>query len=728
MSTRLKDWAKTTSSPTSPNDAFFAVDGSTDGSTRMLYSDLLTDVAAKYAAAPTAYNNATLHTDGLLKADQVRFSGLTFLGTSTVAALPNPNTIPAGNFYITTTSGVAYTKTFVAGESAISDGTNYSVGPNPTQVVANGGTGATTAAAARTNLDLYSTSDANARDLTKTPSNSLHFDGVNDRAGTADSALLSFNTSGATDLPFSGSAIIRVDDIAGQFQILGKEFGTSQMEYSFRVTATGFVMLVLRDISAAVYAIRTATSGALTEGKQYHVAFTYDGAGGASAMDSVNLYVNGALQTATSSNNANYVAMEDGTAGVTLGTYITGGIYGEGTISSCSIYNRELTAAEVLRLSINGNVPEVSDQWGNDTEILSNPGFEVWDSPSGAGTWNEGASITVAQDSTNKYSGSYACHYTSSGSGTTSGASHQLRQGDLVPVGQNYASVIVKNAAAGAFSIGVNNDRFLTFDGTSLTDTSSEVTSQYPGSSLNNYRLTDLGSGWFRIDLWFLIVSSAALDFVLGGTGQWYIDDASNKKSGAVLSLNPDNIVNSRWIDSSTNILDGTITGATAINNRAGSYIHSPSDAATDVVEDITAGASSTVLSRRYGNGLLKGGVHAQSLHGGSGYDQLLALPAIANAQSMALASPYILGGLPRGFVTFTNSSGSGLQMAIFALQGSNGAPVIVSDPFNTYSNAVATSGRINVFYDSSLGAIAIENLSGASISLTVRLSAHYLA
>jgi hypothetical protein len=66
--------------------------------------------------------------------------------------------------------------------------------------------------------------------------------------------------------------------------------------------------------------------------------------------------------------------------------------------------------------------------------------------------------------------------------------------------------------------------------------------------------------------------------------------------------------------------------------------------------------------------------------------------------------------------------------MAIFALQGSNGAPVIVSDPFNTYSNAVATSGRINVFYDSSLGAIAIENLSGASISLTVRLSAHYLA
>ena len=548
----------------------------------MAYSALVTDVAAKFEAAPTTYNNATLHTDGLLKADQVRFSGLTFLGTSTVAALPNPNTIPAGNFYITTTGGVAYTKTFVAGESAISDGTNYSVGPNPTQVVANGGTGATTAAAARTNLDVMATADVNDRQLSKAPSNGLYFDGINDQVSLADNALFSPG-DGTNDTPFSLSFVLTVDDLAADNTIWGKSDSGTTAEWILQTRAVnGFLKLWLRDQSAGVTIDCAATTLALVVGQKYHVACTYDGSGGAAAANGIALYVNGVACALNPNNNASYVSMENLSSLPRLMRDDANSTYTEGQMSSAVYWNRDLSASEVATLAANGNQVPVSDQWGNDTEILGNPGFEVWDSASNAGTWNEGALITVAQDGVNKYSGSYACHYTSSGSATTSGAAHQLRQGDLVPVGQNYASVIVKNAAAGAFSIGVNNDRFLTFDGTSLTDTSSEVTSQYPGSSLNNYRLTDLGSGWFKIDLWFLLVATSARDFVLGGTGQWYIDDASNTKAGAVLSLNPDNIDSAQWRDSSSNGLSGTITGATPLMEKRALHINAASPAADE--------------------------------------------------------------------------------------------------------------------------------------------------
>jgi hypothetical protein len=161
-----------------------------------------------------------------------------------------------------------------------------------------------------------------------------------------------------------------VDDVAGQFQIAGKENGTAQYEWSWRVNASGFVLLMFRDVSAAVYVIGTASTGALVEGQFVHVAFTYDGVGGPSAASNIKIYVNGSLQTSSGTYSANYEAMESGSAGVTFGKYLTSILYGEGVIQSCIIFNRELTAAEVLRLSIN-NVPEVADQYAGAADLTS---------------------------------------------------------------------------------------------------------------------------------------------------------------------------------------------------------------------------------------------------------------------------------------------------------------------------------------------------------------------
>jgi hypothetical protein len=227
-------------------------------------------------------------------------------------------------------------------------------------------------------------------------------------------------------------------------------------------------------------------------------------------------------------------------------------------------------------LASNGNQPEPADQWGNSSELLTDPGFEDWSSGSNLASWTEGSSITIAQDGTNKYSGSYACHYTSSGLTIASGVFHQLRQGSIVPLGWHRVSVVVKNASAGDLDVGVNNDRWVTFDGTSLTDRSSEVISQYPGSELRSYELTDLGSGWYRIDLVFKLVASSARDFVLGGTGQWYIDDASCKPAGCALALLPENIEsNGSIVDATSNELNATATNVTALQvkpQRSGTF------------------------------------------------------------------------------------------------------------------------------------------------------------
>jgi hypothetical protein len=422
--------------------------------------------------------------------------------------------------------------------------------------------------ASRDNLAVLSSTEVNDRQLSKAPSNGLDFTPSTATVEIPDSALLSFG-DGTTDKPFSISAIVEIDDFSSQtFSIMSKMSGA--YEWWFLVDTNGYPTVSLYDNGLTNTLVRENQS-AVDTGKRLHLAATYDGSG---LIGGLKLYVN-AVEGSNYADQSvgSYVAMHDTAAQAEIGE--GNNVHSDGRIYSCVIWNRELSASEVATLAANGNQVPVADQWGSNTELLTDPGFEDWSSGSNLSSWTEGSSITIAQDGVNKYSGTYACHYTSSGSTIASGVLHQLRQGSLVPIGCNRVSVVVKNAVSGVLDVGVNNDRWVTFDGTSLTDRSSEVSSQYPGSELLSYDLTDLGSGWYRIDLVFKLVASSARDFVLGGTGQWYIDDASCKPAGAVADYAFDAIdaVNGVLPDRSSNGLNGAITDATKVRADRGLHI-----------------------------------------------------------------------------------------------------------------------------------------------------------
>jgi hypothetical protein len=392
----------------------------------------------------------------------------------------------------------------------------------------------------------------NDRTNTRPPSNGVYFNGttavltgsgsVSDIIGTSDFSIawvMAYHTAANDDETIfdDGTLSVRISGAASDY-------------VRVRIDGTDYII--------------TTAITAHDEYKHYCVTGDRDG--------NATLYINGvasgtvdiSAESATVLSGSTYKINNNSSTGI------------NSTFLSVLVYDRLLDATEIDQLQITGNQPDVLDQWGTATEVLTDPGFEAWSSPSNLTSWTEGASITIAQDGVNKYSGSYACHYTSSGSSIVSGVLHQLRQSSIVPVGWNRASVIVKNAAAGVFDFGVNNDRWVTFDGTSLTDRSSEVIAEYPGSELRSYKLTDLGSGWYRIDLVFKLVASSARDFVLGGTGQWYIDDASCKPAGCALALLPENIEsNGSIVDATSNELNATATNVTALQvkpQRSGTF------------------------------------------------------------------------------------------------------------------------------------------------------------
>ena len=129
----------------------------------------------------------------------------------------------------------------------------------------------------------------------------------------------------------------------------------AQREWRFIVATT--LQLRLADESASILVTRPSAANVAT-GRWTFLSVTYDGAGGSSAMDSVNLYIDGVLSNGTASNNASYVGMEDKTSPVTIGSLSDGATFAEGKIAGAALSpfhtNKELSAQEVYRLYLLG--------------------------------------------------------------------------------------------------------------------------------------------------------------------------------------------------------------------------------------------------------------------------------------------------------------------------------------------------------------------------------------
>lgn len=177
--------------------------------------------------------------------------------------------------------------------------------------------------------------------------------GGNKRIQVDDSADFSFDDSG--DNPFSIAAWIYVT-VFGDSQAIVSKYQTDKREWLFYMDSLRKLYFVLFDESATVSPYVLADN-ALSTGWHFVVA-TYDSTGGATAANGVKIYVDGSLVDSTARNNANYVAMENLTGIVQIGSSYNMADYFQDKIDNVIIFDIELNVAQVSSLWNDGNGTE----------------------------------------------------------------------------------------------------------------------------------------------------------------------------------------------------------------------------------------------------------------------------------------------------------------------------------------------------------------------------------
>jgi hypothetical protein len=178
---------------------------------------------------------------------------------------------------------------------------------------------------------------------------SISLDGIDDYVNVADNSNLSFG-NGSTDSPFSISAWIKIGQTTTQGIV--SKYGTNNVtrEYLFQITASKIRLTLIASGGATNFATGNT---ALSLNTWYHVAFTYDGSGGPTAYNGINLYVNGTAETATTGGSA-YTAMTNTVTDVEIGRY--GSRELNGAMDEVAIFSSELSASDITSI-YNGGVP-----------------------------------------------------------------------------------------------------------------------------------------------------------------------------------------------------------------------------------------------------------------------------------------------------------------------------------------------------------------------------------
>ncbi len=175
----------------------------------------------------------------------------------------------------------------------------------------------------------------------------VSFNATTDGGTVPNNTRYSFNAASLLDLPFSVGAVALATAAATTRTMLSKYDASTNNEWRFIVNSTHLLDLELTDASAAVAVLR-ASNSAITEGAIQHFAATYSGLGGATAMNGVLLYVNGAAVASTATNNASYVAMENHTALLGVGRDSPGGArLMNGQLALTWLSGVQLAAAEI---------------------------------------------------------------------------------------------------------------------------------------------------------------------------------------------------------------------------------------------------------------------------------------------------------------------------------------------------------------------------------------------
>ena len=183
---------------------------------------------------------------------------------------------------------------------------------------------------------------------------SLDFNGTTDYVVIPDAPKYSFG-SGTTDTRFTVSAWVNMDD-ATKFRMICKRASLNK-EWMFTTDATDLLRFDVIDDSAGVQQYVSSVALTSYEGTWIHVAGTYDGRGGASASDGLEVYINGANATnARGNTGAGYVAMEPLAANVEIGRLGDVGDFANGKMTDVGLYDRILTPNEIRTLAKRPNI------------------------------------------------------------------------------------------------------------------------------------------------------------------------------------------------------------------------------------------------------------------------------------------------------------------------------------------------------------------------------------
>lgn len=641
-----------------------------------------------------------------------------YLGQSTVAGLPDPTTVAAGGYYEMTDAGTAYGIPVVAGNRLISNGTVWAkkvVGVLPK---AEGGTGGSDEDTAAASLDYWRKADVVDMVAARLPGQFTLVRGSGEYGTINDSTLLEFGDATA-DKPFAVYVEVAFIALGSTEPIILKSTNSNPVnEWGLIKTSANKIQFSLYDENLADY-LRVEVDAAVLPSIFYRILVVYDGSGTAAGLK---IYVNGILVPQTTSSGGTYVAMHGTSADVTIGK--TGSTYAVIAIAEWAIYDLELTAADAAKIGAHGGVaPE--NQWSDDAELVTNGGFENW-TGSVPDNWTVGSSITVSEETVDVYAGASAVDLTCAGASTASTNNHLRTTASVVSLSKTQHFVaIVKNKSAGTLELSTGYYSVAEFDGTTLTPTPTEFDNVYTRSEVVGTRLTDLGGGWFKLEVWYRANRNGSAWLTFAGTGQWLIDSVSLKNRGARLHCAAFNTVGSRCIDASSNKLDTTLTGTVPNRLPAGRSIHSPSDLSTDVVEQITSGITKKVIHRLKATGL-KQGVIARQASAGYGYEQIVS--KLLGVDAEVVVGDLFLG-LDRGFLEVVQSNGSGTGWAKITIEGPIADPTIELDRHGLWSTTKGISGKICIYRDGAASnVLTIQNKTIQALTLTLRLFGNYLA
>ena len=173
--------------------------------------------------------------------------------------------------------------------------------------------------------------------------------GVNQYAEAPDLAAYTFG-NGAADSAFTLIALAQVTDTAAARVLIAKlnDNGATGGEWYWQIDSSDKLQMALWDASAAVSPNRTSDA-AITQGVPKLFAATYAGTGGATAANGITLYQDGVVIASTASNNASYVAMENTTHTIEIGTFVNHvASFMRGNIGLLAICGGALTAQNLL--------------------------------------------------------------------------------------------------------------------------------------------------------------------------------------------------------------------------------------------------------------------------------------------------------------------------------------------------------------------------------------------